>query len=61
MISKEFPNIRRSEPNVHEVDGACLWTSVILELSGNAPQHRPEVHRRTVVGTVEIGMEESIF
>ena len=58
MISKEFPNIRRSEPNVHEVDGACLWTSVILESLGKAPKHRPEVHRRTVVGTVEIGMED---
>ena len=26
MISKAFSNILRSEPNLHDIDGACPWT-----------------------------------
>ena len=43
MISKAFMRIQRSDPNFHDVDGACLWTSVIEESQGKAFNIDPNV------------------
>ena len=38
IFSKEFTRVLRLEPNVYDVDGACLWTSVShTESSGKVP------------------------
>ena len=55
MTSKEFTRVPRSEPHFHDVDGACQWSSVTQKVLERFTKHRPEVHRRTIVGTIFIG------
>ena len=48
VIAKELRKILTSEPHFHDVRGTCQWQLVM-----------PELYRRAVVGTIEIGMEQS--
>ena len=43
MISGEFTRFPRSEPNFHDVYGACSWTSVIQKGSKRLPNIDPHV------------------
>ena len=42
MISKEVRRVLRSEPNVHDVDGACFWTAVTQKVRRMFPNIDPE-------------------
>ena len=37
MIAKEFAIVLRSEPDFHDVDGACSWTSAIQKVRKRLP------------------------
>ena len=43
MISKAFTIISRSEPNFHDIDGPCLWTSVRQKVRNRLPNIDPNV------------------
>ena len=51
MISKEFTDIHKSEPNFHHNDGACPWKSVLEK----AMQQLPNIDPRS---TAEAWLEQ---
>ena len=55
MVPKAFTRILRAKPHFHDVDGLSKAASH-TENSGIASKHRPELHRRAVVGTTDIGI-----
>ena len=41
MISKEFTRILWSEPDFHDIDGACPWNSVLVKVMNKLPNIDP--------------------
>ena len=52
MISGELQNIFRSEPNFHDIDGACRWKLVLEKVVRKFSKHRSEHSSRRVVGDI---------
>ena len=43
MFSKEFSSVLRSEAAFHDVDGACVWTSVTQKVRKRLPNFHPNL------------------
>ena len=61
MISTAFTDIFRSEPHLHDIDGACPWILALEKSHEKVSKHRFAHNRREVVGEIESGIEQSLF
>ena len=55
MISNEFARILRSEPNFHDVDGACLWRLVVQKVRERLPNIDPNVTAEKWLEQLKLG------
>ena len=61
MISKERTNMLRSEPNFHDIDGACPWTLVLVKVMRKFPKVGPKTNAEERLEELKMGSNRVRF